>query len=57
MDLDVCVVDRNFCFGCGLCVTSCPSDAISLEKKNEGELLPPPKDDEAWREKRAKAIQ
>ena len=57
MDMDVCVVDRNFCFGCGLCVTSCPSDAISLVQKKEGELIPPPKNDHAWREKRARAMQ
>ena len=57
MEDNSCVVDRNFCFGCGLCVTSCPSDAISLVQKEKGSLVPPPKDDEAWREKRAKAVQ
>lgn len=54
---DVCSVDRNFCFGCGLCISVCPSEAITLEQKKEGELVPPPKDDEAWRLMRAKAIQ
>jgi len=52
---DVCEVDRNHCFGCGLCVTSCPSDAISLIQKSAEELSPPPQNDQAWREKRAKA--
>ncbi len=56
MDGDICVVDRTFCFGCGLCVTSCPSGALSLEQKNPEELVPPPQNDKAWREKRAKAI-
>ena len=55
MEDDVCTVDRNFCFGCGLCITSCNSDALSLIQKSPEELSPPPKDDHAWREKRAKA--
>ncbi len=53
---DVCVVDKNFCFGCGLCITSCQSGALSLVQKNQKELVPPPQDDKAWREKRARAV-
>jgi electron transport complex protein RnfB len=55
MEDDVCTVDRTFCFGCGLCITSCNSDALSLVQKTPEELSPPPRDDQAWREKRAKA--
>jgi electron transport complex protein RnfB len=53
---DVCQVDRNFCFGCGLCVTSCSSSALSLEQKSHEYLTPPPQNDQAWREKRARIV-
>jgi ferredoxin len=35
------VVDLARCLGCGLCVVSCPTDAIELRKKEE-EVIPPP---------------
>jgi ferredoxin len=37
----VSVVDLNRCLGCGLCVSSCPTEAIELRKK-EKEVVPPP---------------
>jgi ferredoxin len=33
-------VDLTRCLGCGLCVASCPADAIELRKK-EKEIIPP----------------
>ena len=36
----VSVVDLTRCLGCGLCVTSCPTEAIELRKK-EREVVPP----------------
>ncbi|MFC2116496.1 ATP-binding protein [Bacteroidota bacterium] len=56
MNGDICTVDRSFCYGCGLCISSCPSGALTLEQKNPEDLMPPPQDDMAWREKRARAV-
>jgi len=41
------------CIGCGLCVTTCPSEAISMIRKQPEEIVPPPKDEMDWYEKRA----
>jgi ferredoxin len=30
------------CIGCGLCVTTCPPEALKLEKKPEERLYTPP---------------
>ncbi len=50
----VCVVDTNQCYGCGLCISSCESEALTLIKKVPEEISPPPVNDDAWREIRAK---
>ena len=39
------VVVEDRCIGCGLCVTTCPSEAMSLRKKER--RPPPPKDTRA----------
>lgn len=41
-DLEVAEVNRDRCIGCGLCVTTCPSGALSLAVKPEAERRVPP---------------
>jgi NAD-dependent dihydropyrimidine dehydrogenase PreA subunit len=49
---DVYKIIREKCIGCGLCVTTCPTEAISLVRKQPEEIVPPPKDEMDWYEKR-----
>lgn len=41
------------CVGCGLCVLVCPTDALHLNRRKEGEVPVPPQDIKAWRALRA----
>ena len=50
---DAYEVVKERCIGCGLCVTTCPSEAIKLIRKEPEELVPPPMDEMAWYEERA----
>jgi electron transport complex protein RnfB len=45
---------RKRCIGCGLCVTSCPTDAIQLMRKPESERVPPPVDQAQWNKERGR---
>ncbi len=53
MPEDICVVDYSRCVGCGLCATVCPSDALYLERRPEGEVPLPPADRNEWMVQRA----
>ncbi len=49
-------VIRDKCIGCGLCVTTCPAEAIKLIRKDPEEIISPPKDEMEWYEKRASEV-
>lgn len=42
------------CIGCGLCVTTCPEQAISLMRKPEERIDTPPTDEMEWYKERAR---
>lgn len=48
-------VIKERCIGCGLCITTCPSEAICLMPKDGQELESPPKDEKEWFRKRGQA--
>jgi electron transport complex protein RnfB len=52
---DVCLVDVGRCVGCGVCAVVCPTEALHLERRPEGEIPPPPADFEDWMARRARA--
>jgi ferredoxin len=50
---DLASVDGVRCVGCGVCVLVCPADALSLGRRPEGEVMPPPLAESDWLEARA----
>jgi H+/Na+-translocating ferredoxin:NAD+ oxidoreductase subunit B len=51
----VAEVDRFRCVGCGVCVTACPEGALSLIRRPDDEVLPPPVTGDDWLAARAAA--
>ena len=51
----VVVVNETRCVGCGVCVLSCPDEALVMVRRPESEVKIPVKDEEAWRMTRADA--
>jgi len=51
---DVCQVERARCVGCGLCVSTCSSEALRLERKPPAERTPLPEGRKHWWVERAK---
>lgn len=50
-DGDCVILNSDRCIGCGLCVTTCPSQALTLLRKSEDDLLPIPNTfNNTWRE-------
>ncbi len=46
-------IDRCKCIGCGLCESTCPAEAIRMEKKPASNRCEPPEDNQRWFEARA----
>jgi ferredoxin len=42
MKEDRATIDLKRCVGCGLCVTTCPTKALSLRPKDPQEIYVPP---------------
>jgi ferredoxin len=45
---------KEKCIGCGLCITKCPDEAISLHRREEKDILIPPSDEMDWYKQRGK---
>jgi electron transport complex protein RnfB len=51
---DACRVIQEKCIGCGVCVSTCPSEAIELVRKEDADLVSPPLNEDVWQDERAK---
>ncbi|KPK28913.1 MAG: hypothetical protein AMK69_08110 [Nitrospira bacterium SG8_3] len=51
---DAYQVVKEQCIGCGLCVGTCPAEAIQLIRKQPEEMVSPPSDEMAWYEERGR---
>lgn len=45
---DSYMILKNKCIGCGVCISTCPSDAISLVRKNPEDIVKPPAGETEW---------
>lgn len=45
---DGCKVIKSRCIGCGLCVSTCPSEAVRSIKRDEKDRILPPQNEDAW---------
>jgi electron transport complex protein RnfB len=52
---DTYQVIKERCIGCGLCVSTCPTEAIHLVRKDESEIVTPPRNEDEWLDIRAKS--
>lgn len=48
------IIIREKCIGCGLCISTCPMEAIHLVRKEHEEYGTPPETEEAWFEERGR---
>jgi Fe-S-cluster-containing hydrogenase component 2 len=42
------------CIGCGLCVSTCPNEAIRLVHKGQDQIVQPPVNEDDWLEERGR---
>lgn len=47
-DDDVFTVIEDKCIGCGLCISTCPTDSIQLVRRAAADITQRPKDEEDW---------
>jgi electron transport complex protein RnfB len=47
-------VIKERCIGCGLCVSTCPSEAIQLHRKESADITLPPKGEMDWYDERGR---
>jgi len=50
---DTYEVIKEKCIGCGLCITTCPTEAIRLVRKPPEECITPPNNEDEWFKQRA----